>query len=84
MQFYNILYPYETYFELYDTEYVHFLNSVHVVHCLVSWVWPGMYQVMLYDNAVNWFREFLGHHCRLLLDIEWQFVGSNFSIATLL
>lgn len=34
MQFYNILYPYETYFELYDTEYVHFLNSVHVVHCL--------------------------------------------------
>lgn len=22
MQFYNILYPYETYFELYDTEYI--------------------------------------------------------------
>lgn len=43
-----------------------------------------MYQIMLYDNAVNWFREFLGHHCRLLLDIEWQFVESNFSIATLL
>lgn len=83
MQFYNILYPYETYFELYDTEYI-FLIPCTLCIAFVSWVWPGMYQIMLYDNAVNWFREFLGHHCRLLLDIEWQFVGSNFSIATLL
>lgn len=43
-----------------------------------------MYQIMQYDNTVNWFREFLGHHYRVFLDIEWQFVGSNFSIATLL
>lgn len=34
LQHFVSVWRYETYFELYDTEYVHFLNSVHVVHCL--------------------------------------------------